>query len=122
NLAEDRAAIAQAEEWAAREAVDPASVAPDLAPLVLATSARFGDAARFTQHVTLYQQRRSEGAAPQQTDRYLRGLAQFRPPELVARTLGLLEDGTVPLASTGILLRQMLGLHHAQRAAWSYIK
>src|SRR5205823_10431703 len=122
NLVEDRAAIAQAEEWAAREAANPASVTPDLAPLVVATSARFGDATRFARYVTLYQQRRSAGAAPQETERYLYSLAEFRPPELVARTLGLLEDGTVSVENTGPLLRQMLWLHHGQRAAWDYIK
>ena len=88
----------------------------------MSTSARFGDAARFARYLTLYQQRRSTGAAPQETERYLYSLAEFRPPELVARTLGLLEDGTVSLQSTGPLLRQMLRLHHAQRAAWDYIK
>ena len=80
-LAEDAAAREQAEQWVEREAADPAAVDPNLAPLFISATARFGDAQRFRRYVDLYRQRREAGSAPQETERYLYSLVEFRPAE-----------------------------------------
>ena len=54
--------------------------------------------------------------------RYLGSLLDFRPPELVARTLGHMDDGTIPQENVTLGVRQMLEMPHAQIAAWEYSK
>ncbi len=122
SLAHDTEAIAQAEQIAAREAVDPGTVDADIAPIGVRVSAQFGDRARFERYVEIYRQRKASGSAPQLADRYLRNLPLFQQPESVSRVLQLVEEGIVPLESVGIILSQMLYLHHTQRAAWEYLK
>lgn len=121
-LAHDATARAHAAQWADREATEPSSVDPNLAPLFVAAMARFGDAARFDRHLDLYVQRRAAGAAPQETDRYLYSFAEFRVAELVERTLSLLDDTTLPQEAIGPMLRQMLRQRHTQLQAWAYLK
>ncbi len=94
----------------------------NLADLVVSAAARFGDAERFDRYVEIYQQRRAAQATPQETNRYLYSFASFRLPELVARTLRLMEDQVVPQESFMPLLRQMLPRRHTQGAAWEYMK
>jgi puromycin-sensitive aminopeptidase len=120
-LARDPAAIREADAWAAREAADPAAVDPNLADLFVAAAAQFGDADRFEHYLNVYQQRKAAGAAPQETNRYLYQLANFRDPALVARTLELVDTRVLPQESLGVLLRAMLGERHAQRVAWTYL-
>jgi puromycin-sensitive aminopeptidase len=120
-LARDPAAIREAEAWAAREAADPAAVDPNLAELFVAAAAQFGDAERFEHYVSVYQQRKAAGAAPQETNRYLYQIANFRDPALVARTLDLVDTRVLPQESLGVLLRAMFGQRHAQRPAWAYL-
>ena len=121
-LAEDAAAREQAEQWVEREAADPAAVDPNLAPLFISATARFGDAQRFRRYVDLYRQRREAGSAPQETERYLYSLVEFRPAELVCSTLDLIDEKVLPQEAIGPILRVMLYHRHAQLQAWQYIK
>ena len=109
-------------ERAAREASDPASVDPNLAQIFVSAAAQFGDARLFDKYVEVYKARRESGASPQETTRYLVSFAAFRPPDLVARMLQLLDDKVIPQESVIPGLAQMLELKHAQLQAWDYIK
>jgi puromycin-sensitive aminopeptidase len=120
-LAQDPAAIREATAGAAREAADPAAVDPNLAALFVAAAAQFGDADRFEAHLGVYQARKAAGAAPQETNRYLDQLIQFRDPALTARIFALLDAGVLPQESQGPLLRAMFGQRHTRRAAWAYL-
>jgi puromycin-sensitive aminopeptidase len=121
-IARDAPAVEQAIRWAEREAADPVAVDPNLAPIFVAATAQFGDAARFDHYVEIYQRRRGVGAAPQETDRYLYSFANFRAPELVNRTLRLLDENVLPQESVVPVLSSLLWKRHAQVRAWNYIK
>ena len=121
-LAQDPEAIAQAKEWAAREADDPNAVDANLAPVFVTADARFGDAVAFERHVDIYRRRKAAGGIPEQAERYLGTFSLFRQPELVTRTLGLIDDGTIAPENEGTVLSMMLMQRHAQGAAWTYMK
>ena len=121
-FAQDAEAIAQARQWAAREAEDPNAVDANLAPVFVNTNARFGDAAVFDKHVAIYRQRKAAGGVPEQAERYLETFPLFRQPELVSRTLALIDDGTVAAENEGGVLGQLLMQRYGQDAAWNYMK
>jgi puromycin-sensitive aminopeptidase len=121
-LAENEEVLRQVREWADREAADPASVDANLAGTFVSSAAHFGDRTRFDKYLDVYQQRRSSGAAPQETNRYLYSFPVFREHELVSQTLRLLDEQVLPKESVGPLLRQMFANRHSQVAAWEYLK
>lgn len=121
-LAENEEVLRQVREWADREAADPASVDANLAGTFVSAAAHFGDRPRFDKYLDVYQQRRSSGAAPQETNRYLYSFPVFREHELVAQTLRLLDEQVLPKESVGPLLRQMFANRHSQVEAWEYLK
>ncbi|HYO50217.1 MAG TPA: M1 family aminopeptidase, partial [Chloroflexia bacterium] len=121
-IALDEEALKQAAAWAEKEAADPASVDPNLAPIFVVAYARSGDRKLFDRYVEIYRQRRASGASPQETNRYLNSFAFFQAGEQVGQTLQLIEDKTLPQESVMPLLSQMLGKRHAQLAAWGYMK
>ncbi|MGA7730676.1 MAG: ERAP1-like C-terminal domain-containing protein, partial [Chloroflexia bacterium] len=121
-IAEDEEAVRQATHYASREAEDPASVDPNLAGLYVLSAARTGDRARFDRYVDIYKARKESGSSPQETNRYLYSLAQFRQPETIDAIYALMADGVIPQEAVGRVLRQQFGLAHAKVAAWHYIK
>jgi puromycin-sensitive aminopeptidase len=121
-IALDEEALRQAAAWAEKEASDPASVDPNLAPIFVVAQARSGGRKLFDRYVAVYKQRRASGASPQETNRYLNSFAFFQAEEQVEQTLQLIEDKTLPQESVMPLLSQMLGKRHAQLAAWGYMK
>ncbi len=121
--ARDPEAIEQCFKYADREAANSASVDGNLAPAFVFLAAQFGDEARMDRYVQIYEKRKSAGVSPQETNRYLNSLPEFRAPELVARTLQLMDEKVIPQESVGLLLaRQMLAQKHAQSQAWDYLK
>ena len=121
-LAHDREAVAQARILAEREAADPQSLDANIAPVILAAHAQFGDGELFKKYVDIYQARKANSAPPQIVDRYLYSLASFRPQELVSQTLSLFDEGITPKEAMLPVLHQMLGNRHSQPAAWGFIK
>lgn len=121
-LAHNPEAVAQAGVLAAREAEDPQSVDPNLAGLVVAVNAQFGDGKVFKKHVNIYQARKASGAPPQQVTRYVYSFSAFRAPDLVNQTLSLLDEGIAPREAMQPILGQMLQARHARIAGWQYIK
>lgn len=121
--AHDKEAIEQCNTYADREAANSASVDGNLAPVFVYLAAQFGDRERMDRYVQTYQRRKTAGVSPQETNRYLSSLPAFRAPELVTRTLELIDEKVVPQESVGpILSGHMLPQRHAQGQAWEYIK
>ena len=120
--AHDPQAIEQARTWQEREAADPASVDPNLAPVFVGAAAQFGDASTYERYLSIYQQRKSGGYTPQQVERYADVFARFQQPELVARTLKLMEGDTFPLHSVAPLMATLLVQPRTQAAAWEWVK
>jgi puromycin-sensitive aminopeptidase len=121
-LAQDGESVQQAQQWAAKEATDPASVDPNLAGVFVSTAAQFGDAAYFDKHIATYLHRQEHASSPQERERYLYSLPFFRSPELVERIFTLMDSRTVPTESVIPLLRDMLSRRHTQLEAWDYVK
>ena len=121
-LARDESAIKKATEWADREAKDANSVDGNLAGTFVSAAAQFGDKGRFQNYVKIYEERRAAGASPQETNRYLNSLPNFRKPELVKKVFKLLDDNVLPQESRGPILRTMLAETHSQGEAWDYLK
>lgn len=121
-LAHHPETIAQARVLVEREAADPQSVDANLAALLIAINAQFGNADTFKKHVDIYQARKASSAPPQEVNRYLYSFPAFRSPELVAQTLSLLDEGIAPKEALGQFLFRMFDARHAQIAAWEYFK
>jgi hypothetical protein len=121
-LGRDPEVLDAAIRLADQERADPKTVDPNLAGTVLAIAALLGDGARHKLWADTYRTRKTAGAPPQTTLRYLYTLADFRPPELVDATLGLLDDGTIPQEAVGSVLGQLLGGRHSQEKAWGYLR
>ena len=121
-LAHDPDAVKQVRVLAEREATDPQSVDPNLAPLIVAVDAQFGGEEVFKKHVDIYQTRKADSAPPQTVTRYIYSFVEFRSPELVSQTLGLLDEGVAPKEAVLLILGQMLDARHARLAAWEYLK
>jgi puromycin-sensitive aminopeptidase len=121
-LGEDQGAIQQVRRFAQKEAADPASVDPNLAPVYVGLAARFGDRALLDRYVEVYNSRRANGTSPQETNRYLYSFPEFDAPGLPERVLALVDENVVPLEGTGPLLRSMLAGRKTQLQAWDYIK
>jgi len=121
-LAHHPDAIMRARVLAEREADDPSSVDANLAGIVVAVNAQFGDANTFKKYVNIYQKRKADGAPPQTVTRYVYSFPSFRAPELAAQTLTLLDEGIAPKEAWGPILGRMLNARHSQIAAWEYFK
>ncbi len=121
-LAEDPQAISSANRWADKEASSPSSVDPNLADVFIDAAAHFGDDARYERNLKIYEARKAAGVSPQETSRYLNSFALFRRPQLVDRTLLLLDEKVLPQEAMAPLLRQMFSMGHTQIAAWEYVK
>ena len=114
--------IREAERLAALELIDPRSIDPNLAGVLVALAAKFGDSARYEQWVQTFVARKQSGATPQEVSRYLHTLSAFRLPELTTRTLALIEQGAIPQEAIASVLSQLLMGRHGQETAWTYFK
>jgi puromycin-sensitive aminopeptidase len=125
-LGRDERAIEESVRYAGREAADPGSVDPNLAPLFVRIAARSGDRKRMEEFVRLYEGRKAAGASPQERNRYLYSFAEFEAPELVERTLQLIDEKVIPQESVGQMLAQgpmqLLARKRAQMQAWEYVR
>jgi puromycin-sensitive aminopeptidase len=80
--------------------------------------AHTGDAGRYDDFW-----RRFRGAAtPQEEQRYLLALANFRPEALVRRTLAATLDGTVRTQDAPFLMRALLLGTHSRAQAWAFFQ
>ena len=121
-MAEAKDVIDACARFAAQERIDPTAVDPNIASVVLAVSARFGDGPLYDAWYATYNARVASGGPPQDALRYLHTFSAFRGEALVERTLALIEDGTVPQESIGGVLGQLLGARHSQGPTWAHLK
>ncbi len=122
NLGRVAAVIAEAERLAGCEQRDPRAIDPNLAGVLVAVAAKFGDAERYERWVQTFVARKQSGATPQEVARYLHTLSAFRPPELTSRTLELIEQGSIPQEAISSVLAQLLMGRHGQDKTWGYFK
>jgi puromycin-sensitive aminopeptidase len=120
--AHDPQAIEQARQWQEREAADPASVDPNLAPVFVGATAQFGDASTYERYMSIYQRRKEGGFTPQQVERYMGVFARFQQPELVARTFELLQSDFFSFQGLTQVAAAMLVEPRTQVAAWEFLK
>lgn len=100
-----------------RYLADPGSLDPTLATALLRAGARTGDPKRFD----LYLERLRGARTPENRDRYLAALSEFKDPALANRLLRLSLD---ELRGQDLWkpIRLMLGNTAVQSAAWAFIK
>ncbi|MFO0656104.1 MAG: ERAP1-like C-terminal domain-containing protein [Polyangia bacterium] len=108
--------------WRRPEMVNPRAVDPNLAGPFVAIAAKFGDEPRYDRWVETFQTRKAAGKTPQKVARYLHTLSHFRRPELVQRTLQLIEQGMIPQEAVAAILAQLLSFRHSQLSAWEFLK
>jgi puromycin-sensitive aminopeptidase len=84
----------------------------------VAILAHAGDAARYDDFLSRFRAAKT----PQEEQRFLLALANFRPPALVERSLGLVLDGGVRTQDAPFLLRSLLMAPHSRGRAWEYFR
>jgi puromycin-sensitive aminopeptidase len=84
----------------------------------IAVVAHTGDEGRYADFLARFRAART----PQEEQRYLLGLAGFRPAPLVERTLDLSLDGTVRTQDAPLLLRALLMGTHSRARAWEFFQ
>ena len=110
--------MAEAMARCQRYLADRRSLDPNLADAVVALAARTGDAKLH---------RRFQGAmrraeTPQEQRRFLFGLADFRKPALIERTLALSLSDAVATQDVIFLLARLLGNPAARERTWRFVK
>ncbi len=114
-------AVAAARELADKERQGDASDA-ELATVAVAVEAAAGDVKTLEEHMAVYTQRRDGTASPQEVERYVYALPQYRDPAAVERILRLLADQGIAAQAEGPVLRAMLVSPAPQAAAWEHLK
>jgi puromycin-sensitive aminopeptidase len=100
-----------------RSREDGAAVDPDVVPALIAIAAHGGDAARYEEFLGRFR----AAATPQEEQRFLQGLAGFREPALVERTLELAVGPLVRSQDAPLLLRSLLLGVHSRELAWRFV-
>ncbi len=91
---------------------------PSLLPALVAIRAHTGGAADHAEVL-----RRSRTApTPQEQSRYLFALAAFREPELVRRTLQLIDSGQIRAQDGPLILQRLLLSPWARELTWDFVK
>ena len=95
-----------------------AALDPNVFAAVLAIVAHAGGETEYAE----YLRRFKTAQTPQEEQRYLRALADFRSPELVRRTLDLSLNGQVRTQDAPFLVRDLLMGVHSRELAWAFVK
>src|SRR2546426_4659789 len=104
-IAEAPAVLAQARTRLDAYLRDRAALDPNLADPVVGLAARVGDEALYDGYRGLV----SEARTPQERRRFLLGLAAFRTPETVRRTLDAALSPDIPTQDVAFILMRLLG-------------
>lgn len=111
-------AQAKAKELYASFKKDPKSVDPNLVPAVVAVLSSGGDEKDYNEFVELWK----NGKTPQEEERYLFALANFKQPELLKQTLAKTTSGDVRTQNAPYLVRAVMMNVHGRKQAWEHIK
>ena len=97
---------------------DPGSVNRNLIPALLAIAAHTGAEADYEHFYSRFK----NAQTPQEEQRYLFALANFRRPNLIERTLQLTVNGEVRTQNAPYLMRNLLLNKDARNSAWLFLK
>jgi puromycin-sensitive aminopeptidase len=117
-LGNDGATQLRARELYRRSRGDPSAVDPNVLAAVIPIVAARGDEADYGEFLA----RLRTATTPPEEQRYLYALAGFRPPDLLARTLGLVLSGEIRIQDAPLLLRSLLTSVDARELAWRFVK
>jgi puromycin-sensitive aminopeptidase len=102
----------------ARQRAGSEAVDSNVAAALVAICAHAGSEADYESFVAAF-----KGAAtPQEEQRYLKALADFRDPALVGRTLAFALSGEVRTQDAPFLMRETLMGVHSREQAWLFVK
>jgi len=117
-LGDDGETQRRAAELYANHLRDPASVDRDLVPALINILAHTGDAARYEEFKAKFKNAR----IPQEEQRYLFSLANFREPDLLRNTMEMTLDGEVRTQNAPYLMHSLLLNTHCRYEAWEFLK
>ncbi|TMA54356.1 MAG: M1 family metallopeptidase [Deltaproteobacteria bacterium] len=116
-IAETPAVLAEARTRLDAYLRDRAALDPNLADPVVGLAARVGDEALYDGYRGLV----SEARTPQERRRFLLGLAAFRTPETVRRTLDAALSPDIPTQDVAFILMRLLGNPAGRTEAWKFL-
>jgi puromycin-sensitive aminopeptidase len=117
-IGEDKAVQARARELYDAWQQDPAKADRDLQPAFVSILAHSGDAARYQDFKKHFKSART----PQEEQRYLFSLANFRDIALLRQTMEMTLNGEVRTQNSPYLLHSLLANNVSRIEAWEYIK
>jgi puromycin-sensitive aminopeptidase len=97
---------------------DAADLDPDVAAALIAIVAHAGGPAEYEECLARFR----AAATPQDEQRHLRVLAEFRAPDLVGRTLALAASDAVRSQDAPLLFRDLLMGVHSRAQAWAFVR
>jgi len=104
------------ERYASGEATS--TLDPNVLTAVIGIVAHAGGEAEYDQFLARFK----AAQTPQDEQRYLRALADFRTPDLILRTLDLSLNGEVRTQDAPFLVRDLLLSVHSRELAWAFVK
>lgn len=117
-LGEDAAVQARAGELYAEWSRAPEKVDRDLMPQLISILAHCGDAARYQEFKKHFKSART----PQEEQRYLFSLANFRSMELLRQTMEMTVNGEVRTQNAPFLMHSLLYNPVCRYAAWDFVR
>jgi puromycin-sensitive aminopeptidase len=116
-LGDDPAVQAQAAALYAAHRRGAAAVDPNVLPALIAVLAHVGDAARYEEFLGAFK----TAGTPQEEQRYLYSLVNFRPAPLVEATLARTVNGEIRTQDAPFVVRSMLMTVHGREPAWHFV-
>jgi puromycin-sensitive aminopeptidase len=117
-IAEDKTCQERARSLHAEYEKDAGAVDRNLVPALIAITAHTGGAADYQKFYAKFK----SAPTPQEEQRYLFALANFRRRDLIDRTLALTLSGDVRTQNAPYLMRNLLLNRDAREAAWLFVK
>jgi puromycin-sensitive aminopeptidase len=117
-LGEDKSCQERARGFHTQFEQEPASVDRNLVPALVAIVAHTGTETDYEDFYSRFK----NAQTPQEEQRYLFALANFRRPHLIERTLQLTINGEVRTQNAPYLMRGLLLNRYARQSAWPFLK
>jgi puromycin-sensitive aminopeptidase len=117
-LGEDQASQERARALHTQFEREPASVDRNLVPALVTIVAHTGTESDYEDFYSRFK----NAQTPQEEQRYLFALANFRRPHLIERTLQLTTNGEVRTQNAPYLMRNLLLNRYARHSAWPFLK
>jgi puromycin-sensitive aminopeptidase len=117
-VGEDQEIQARARELYAEWSRDSARADRDLMPQLITILAHTGDRARYEE----FKQHFKNARTPQEEQRYLFSLANFRDPELLRRTMEMTLSGEVRTQNAPFLMHSLLASPVSRYESWDFVR